>query len=152
MNTNEYQIIIEEAANADVIAAILAGLNQHAEAAGFTYHALPLTVFLRDQGNNIVGGLHGDTVYGWLYIALFWIAEDLRGQGYGKCLMNRAEQEALKRGGNHAYLDTFSFQALNFYQAMGYELFGELNNFPEGKKRYFLQKTNLKDYYQQVID
>ncbi len=152
MNKDEYQIVIEDTANADVIAAILQGLNQHADAHNFPYNSIPLTLCMRDQSHTIVGGLHGDTVYGWLYISLFWIAKELRGKGFGKQLIEMAEKAALKRACNHSYLNTFSFQALNFYQAIGYEIFGELNNFPEGQKRYFLQKTNLKNYYPQIND
>jgi GNAT superfamily N-acetyltransferase len=147
---SEYKIVIEDTANPDVIAAILEGLNQHAELNGFTYDSIPLSICLRNQAGTIVGGLHGDTVYGWLYISLFWVAKDLRGKGYGKQLIEIAEQTAIKRGCNNAYLNTFSFQALNFYQAIGYEIFGELKDFPAGQKRYFLQKINLKNYYLQI--
>lgn len=51
-----------------------------------------------------------------------------------------AEDEARKRGAKHAYLDTFSFQALDFYRKYGYEIFGELQDFPVGHQRYYLVK------------
>lgn len=144
MDNERYRILVEDSSNTEVIAAILAGLNQHAEAKGFTYNSLPLTISLRDKEDKIVAGLHGDTVYGWLYISLLWVSLEVRGQGYGKRLIAIAEKAAITRGCNNAYLNTFSFQALNFYQAIGYEIFAELNDFPEGQKRYFLRKTNLK--------
>jgi hypothetical protein len=40
----------------------------------------------------------------------------------------------------HAYLDTFSFQAPDFYKKLGYEVFGELQDFPHGHQRYFMKK------------
>ena len=40
----------------------------------------PLAVFLRDGKYQIVGGLHGATYWGWLYVAVFWIHADLRGR------------------------------------------------------------------------
>lgn len=46
----------------------------------------------------------------------------------------------MKRGCQYAYLDTFSFQAPEFYQKRGYVIFGELPNFPEGHHRFFLKK------------
>jgi len=38
------------------------------------------------------------------------------------------------------YLETTSFQALPFYQGLGYELFGELPEITAGHKLYFLKK------------
>ncbi len=56
------------------------------------------------------------------------------------CACSRAELEARQRGARCAYLDTFSFQAPDFYKKQGYEVFGELRDFPEGHRRYFLRK------------
>ncbi|HEY3138703.1 MAG TPA: GNAT family N-acetyltransferase, partial [Blastocatellia bacterium] len=39
--------------------------------------------------------------------------------------------------------DTYDFQALGFYQKRGYEVFGLLEGFPTGYRRYFLQKRRL---------
>lgn len=102
--------------------------------------AYPLSVFIRDAQNEIVGGLMGKTHWGWLFISHLWVAEGLRGQGYGKQLLLKAEQAAKQRGCSHAYLDTFSFQALGFYQRLDYKIFGVLQDYPPGHARYFLQK------------
>jgi hypothetical protein len=37
-------------------------------------------------------------------------------------------------------LDTFSFQALGFYEKLGYRIFGELGDVAGGHKWYFLKK------------
>ncbi len=99
-----------------------------------------LTVFVRDEAGAIVGGLLGDTFWGWLYVAILWIDESLRGQGYGHTLLTAAEQEAVARGCHHALLDTMSFQARPFYEKHGYTVFGELHDIPVGHSRYYLQK------------
>ena len=67
-----------------------------------------------------------------------------RGQGVGSQLLAMAEQEAVARGCHSAYLDTFSFQALPFYQKQGYEVFGTLDNYPGEHKRYFLRKQLVR--------
>lgn len=100
----------------------------------------PLVIFLRDSDNCIVGGLTGETYWQWLHVDVLWVDESWRGQGYGEGLLNVAEQEAMKRGCQYAYLDTFSFQAPKFYQKNGYTVFGELPNFPQNRSRYFLKK------------
>jgi GNAT superfamily N-acetyltransferase len=99
-----------------------------------------LTIFLRDSDNQIVGGLIGTTYWQWLYVEVLWVHESLRGEGYGDALLATAEQEAVKRGCQYAYLDTFSFQAPKFYRKRGYVVFGELPNFPQGYSRFFLKK------------
>ncbi|WP_272899885.1 GNAT family N-acetyltransferase [Tolypothrix bouteillei] len=45
--------------------------------------------------------------------------ESFRGEGYGDALLATAEQEAVKRGCQYVYLDTFSFQAPEFYRKQG---------------------------------
>ncbi|MCA1598415.1 MAG: GNAT family N-acetyltransferase [Chloroflexi bacterium] len=100
-----------------------------------------LTIFLRDPDRAVVGGLLGDTYWGWLSINIVWVAESLRGQGYGRALLAMAEREALQRGCHHAHLDTMSFQARPFYEREGYRVFGALHDVPMGHSRYFMQKA-----------
>ncbi|MAT96859.1 MAG: GNAT family N-acetyltransferase [Anaerolineaceae bacterium] len=99
-----------------------------------------LCFVLKGPDDEIVGGVIGATFWNWLHVDLMWIREDVRGRGYGRQLLSLAEAEAVKRGAKHAYLDTFSFQAPNFYMKQGYEVFGELQDFPTGHQRYFMTK------------
>ena len=100
-----------------------------------------LTLFLRDSGGDVVGGLLGEFFWEWLHIEILWVHESLREHGYGGKLMAAAEREAIARGCGSAFLDTFSFQALPFYAKLGYEVFGELADYPPGHRRYFLRKS-----------
>lgn len=95
---------------------------------------------LQGADQEVVGGVIGATHWDWFYLDLMWIKEELRGKGYGKRLLKHAEDEARNQGARKAYLDTFSFQAPGFYKKYGYEVFGELRNFPEGHQRYYLTK------------
>ena len=54
--------------------------------------------------------------------------------------MARAEAEARARGCVGAWLDTFGFQARPFYEALGYAVFGALEDQPPGHRRYVLMK------------
>ncbi len=103
-------------------------------------HAIYLCFALYTKDHRIVGGIIGETHWNWLYINLMWIQEDLRGQGYGGQLLQAAEEEGRKRGATHAYLDTFSFQAPEFYKKHGYEVYGILEDFPPGHSRYYFTK------------
>jgi len=97
-------------------------------------------VTLNDKGR-IVGGVIGETFIGWLFVKFLWVAETHRGKGWGKSLMEAAEKEAAKRGVRNAYVDTFSFQAPEFYRKLGYREFGRLDDFPAGYCRSWLTKA-----------
>ena len=103
--------------------------------------AQTLCFVLQTPDQEIVGGVIGATYWDWLHIDLMWIKEPFRGRGYGRQLLETAEQEARQRGAKNAYLDTFSFQAPDFYKQYGYRVFGELDHFPTGHQRYFLTKA-----------
>lgn len=100
----------------------------------------PLCFVLYGPDETIAGGIIGETHWDWLYISLLIVDESLRGQGYGHRLLMLAEDAARRRGAKAAYLDTFSFQAPQFYKDHGYEVFGELVDFPTGHRRYYLWK------------
>ena len=106
------------------------------------YGTQRLVVLLRDDNGKLTGGLLGLTWWGWLRIDILWLDEALRGQDWGTRLMEIAENEAIRRGCRHAFLDTMSFQALPFYLKLGYTVFGELDDLPTGlgHKMHFLQK------------
>jgi GNAT superfamily N-acetyltransferase len=107
------------------------------------YGTQRLAVLLRDDSGQLCGGILGLTWWGWLRIDILWLDEALRGQDWGTRLMEIAENEAIRRGCCHAFLDTMSFQALPFYLKLGYTVFGELDDLPRGlgHKMHFLQKT-----------
>jgi len=102
--------------------------------------AIYLCFVLHAPDGSVAGGIIGETHWNWLFINLMWIPEELRGKGYGHTLLLAAEDEGRKRGATHAYLDTFSFQAPEFYKKHGYQVFGVLDDFPPGHKRYYLAK------------
>ena len=76
----------------------------------------------------------------WLYIDIIWVDADYRKKGIGKHLIKSAEQKAKNKGIKRARLYTFDFQALNFYQKLGYTVYGKLEDFPEGHTAYYLKK------------
>jgi GNAT superfamily N-acetyltransferase len=119
---------------------LVKGLRAYnAKVAGKIDHQ-PLTVTLRER-RKIVGGLAGETLFGWLFIVLLWIADEHRGKGFGKSLMETAEEEARRRGARNAYVDTFSFQAPGFYDKLGCRAFARLDDFPAEYHRLWMMKA-----------
>jgi len=129
-----------ERVHASARRAIIKGLVAYNTAAVGRFGFKRLSVTLRHRGA-IVGGLSADTYLGWMFIALFWVDERFRGQGFGSKIMRAAEKEARKRGVKNAYVDTFSFQAPGFYRKLGYREFGKLKDFPAGHSRSWLTKA-----------
>ena len=107
-------------------------------ACGNDYRTMAITLRVGDE---IVGGLIGETYWGWLFIDSLWIAEKLRRKNFGKALIEKAESEARKRGVRNAFVNSFSFQAPGFYRKLGYREFGKLTDCPKGHTRHWLQKA-----------
>jgi GNAT superfamily N-acetyltransferase len=98
-------------------------------------------LLLREPAHDeIVGGLYAYVLYDWLSIELLIIPDSYRGHGFGTELMRRVEAYAAEADCVGIWLNTFSFQALGFYQKLGYEVFGSLDDHPRGSQRYFLRK------------
>jgi GNAT superfamily N-acetyltransferase len=95
---------------------------------------------LKNGQGQVFGGIFCYTFLYCLYIDDLWIDERCRGMGYGKALLVEAERIARELGCSFAHTCTFSFQAPDFYQRNGYQIFGKLDDYPEGIIQYFLKK------------
>ena len=102
-----------------------------------------VVLFLRNSETKVVGGLNGMTHWGWLFVKHLWVHETYQRKGFGSELLKRTEAVAKELACANAYLDTFDFQALPFYKKNGYRVYGQLEDFPSGHTRYFLEKRGL---------
>lgn len=136
-----YSIIFEENPSNEKLRVLGEGIDRYTESKFSDRISRNIAFFLQDASGVIVGGVYGKYgSFGWLYISALWVSETVREYGHGTRLMNNIEQEALKNGCVNAYLDTFSFQAPEFYKKLGYTVFGELEDFPAGHSRIFMRK------------
>ena len=131
---------IEESPGAEVRAMIDRGLDAFNDTKAGPPNARDLWVMARGTGGSVQGGLKGRTYYGWLFIDWLWVSPACRGTGIGAGLLAAAEKEALRRGCIGAYVDTFNFQAPEFYVRQGYEEFGRIDDFPPGHACVWLKK------------
>ncbi len=104
-----------------------------------------LSVFLKDENGKIHGGV-GAWMYPGesIYIQAIWVEENLREKHYGTQLMQLVEEEAIKQGCRYSTVDTYSFQAEEFYLKIGYERMGEIKNLWFEHSRIFLRKHLFK--------
>lgn len=91
------------------------------------------------EGGRIVAAGRGITNMGLVEIRGLWVDPDRRGRGIGRRLLAAVEAEAVRRGCTRAGLDTYSWQAPDFYLRLGYRIHGTLD-YPNGTKRHFLVK------------
>ena len=92
----------------------------------------PLNIFVEDEDGNLIGGLVAET---YLYVS-----EDLRGQGLGSHILQKAEEEARDRKCKYSFVDTFHFQAPDFYKKHCYEEVFRLKEYPYTGERYYYTK------------
>jgi GNAT superfamily N-acetyltransferase len=137
---SDYRILPVEKPTDEMWEVIGHGIGQYNQQHGGPDGFQHLCLALYAPDGKVVGGLIGEIYWGWLYINLLFIREELRGHGYGHQLLTRAEDAARKRGATNAFFDTFSFQAPEFYKQHGYHIFGELKDFPPGHTRYYMTK------------
>lgn len=97
---------------------------------------------MKDSNGDIIGGIISK-MYCWncLYITVLWVKENFRKEGCGSNLLRDVENIAKEKGCELVHLDTFDFQAKDFYIKHGYEVFGILEDCPVGHKRYFMKKS-----------
>ncbi len=135
-----YEITLEAKPDAEEVRVLLEGLHLHNMLHSGGGEAEYLAIFLRDENHQVVGGMFGWTAYGYLRIDVLWMREELRGQGFGQQLLAAAEAEGKRRGCQFAMLDSFSFQAPEFYQQRGYHEFAVLDQVAGSQTWHFLKK------------
>ncbi|MBI2792807.1 MAG: GNAT family N-acetyltransferase [Gammaproteobacteria bacterium] len=101
-----------------------------------------LNFHIKDDKGVVIAGINS-LMYCWgmVYIDVLVVDENHRGQQLGSRLLNKVESEAKAMGANLSHLDTFDWQAKDFYLKHGYEIFGVLENCPPGHARYYMKKV-----------
>jgi ribosomal protein S18 acetylase RimI-like enzyme len=99
------------------------------------------SVFIKDQKLNILGGATGVTFYGSLYVDMLWVDKTLRHQGWGTKLMREAEKIGRERGASFITLNTMDWEALPFYQKLGYSIEFTREGYEKDSKMFMLRKT-----------
>jgi GNAT superfamily N-acetyltransferase len=99
-----------------------------------------INIFLKDESKKVHGGIIVTVLWNGMEINSLWVEETLRGQGWGKKLMEAAENEGRLRGCTIIYTNTFTWQAPEFYEKLGYKPYGKLDNFPPGSTLTYYYK------------
>ena len=101
----------------------------------------PLGLALRAPDGALMGGLYGATMWGWLMVDGLWVAEELRGRSLGRRLLLAARGGSGRAWVSRCVAWAFGFQSRGFYERLGYTVFAELDDFPNGYTHYHLRKS-----------
>ncbi len=77
------------------------------------------------------GGVIAEGIGEWMYVTLLWVEDAFRRRGFGSSLLREAEREAKQRGAKGILVDTYSFQAPDFYRKHGYSAYGQVEDVPQ---------------------
>jgi GNAT superfamily N-acetyltransferase len=97
---------------------------------------------IHDDEGGLAAGVHGWTWGGTCWIERLWVSASHRRQGLGSRLLAAVQSEARDRGCTQLALTTHTFQAPDFYRRHGFEIVGEVPQYPAGHA-YFLMRRQL---------
>lgn len=106
----------------------------------------PFSVYLTDDDGQLTGGMTAFLSWNYLEIKYLWVDADHRNEGHATHIMQAGEMAARENDCEYALVDTFEFQALEFYRKQGYQIIAECDGYLGKYKRYFLQKK-LKESF-----
>jgi ribosomal protein S18 acetylase RimI-like enzyme len=135
------RLVIEPYAAEALKEVVREGLALHNVAATGAADYYPVCLLLKTEHQEVVGGLLGHIWGQCLRVGFLWVAPFLRHHGYGTTLLHAAEHLAAERACTLVQLETFSFQAPDFYAKHGYETIAILPDYPPGHQKYFLKKV-----------
>lgn len=134
--------INQEILSEDIRNFILDGFNEHATNKigydGFVKDQIAFTV--HNEGK-LIGAVSVSLFYGALWIKLLFVSKDYRGNQMGTLLLNKALDYGKEQGCNFAFVETLSFQALEFYEKHGFKLDFTRGGFRDGISFHYLQKN-----------
>lgn len=132
----------QEHSSTEDMAYVCAKFREFNDRQGGVYPSKELLLIAYGPDKRVIGGLCGDISWGWLHVDVLWVDEANRQNGIGTALMDRAEAEAEAMYVHRAFIETTDFQAFEFYQKRGYQVFAQMENQPPGHTCYYMQKTN----------
>lgn len=92
----------------------------------------------RSETGELQGGILANCYWNGLEIDTLWVSDEQRGKGLGSELLTKAEEFGIENGAVISYLKTM--EAKVFYEKLGYEVYGVLEDRPIGTLLYHMKK------------
>lgn len=121
---------------------------------GFSRHAIalighdekfPSLAFVAKEGQTFAGSVVVEPFWGALHIKYVYVEENYRNQGLGSRLTELALAFGRSEKCPFAFVETMSFQAVGFYQKMGFEVEFSRSGYAHGTSFHYLRKDLLAE-------
>lgn len=102
-------------------------------------------IYEKDEQGNLIGGVCGSVFHNsndgnWIDIDFAWVDEKHRLKGIGRQLFTRLDLFAKDKTCRYIQLFTWAYQAIGFYQKIGFVSVGTIPQWVEGHDAIFLRK------------
>lgn len=134
-------MIIQTGYNDQLKAFIADVLDSHALMATGTIGFGDLIAFQAIEDDKLVGVVVVQQVFCALQIKFLAVASDYRRHGIGHQLVQRALEYAYQAKCNVAFVETFNYQARDFYLKMGFHLEFTRESYGQGIEYHYLKHT-----------
>lgn len=93
-----------------------------------------------EEEGTVVAGIIAESVGDTLEVEFLYVDEVMRGHKLGEKLLAKVEECAKQDGLKRVLLNTYSFQAPEFYKKQGYTQLFEIKNCFDSHSQYFFRK------------
>ncbi len=138
-NTSNFTVRIDDKIESELSNWLVQGLKSHAEEHGVLNCSERFSVEIFDNGQRIAAA-SGKNLFGSLFIDLVYISENYRGQGIGRMLMEKAFEVGKNLNCPIAVVETMSFQAVEFYQKLGFTIDFAREGYRNNSTLYSMQR------------
>ena len=135
------QITIHDEVAPEIASAIEGGVMEFNFTEGPMAGAAQVFACARSEDGELVGGAVGRRWGEYCELLYLWVKPEARRSGLGSELLEAFETRASAHGCRIFILDTFSFQAPEFYKRHNYRVLHEMHGFPHGNTKYTMRKV-----------
>jgi ribosomal protein S18 acetylase RimI-like enzyme len=133
----------QQALSDDLKKQIYEGFSRHAiETTGYNEKFEPVAFVAMDK-QNFAGAVVVEKFWGALHVKYVYVNDAYRNRGLARKLMQQAFVYGLENNCPFAFVETMSFQALEFYKKMGFELEFTRNGYAHKTSFHYLRKDLL---------
>lgn len=122
---------------------IYEGFSRHAVSMTGHDEKLEPTAFVAKDRHQFAGAIVIEKFWGSLHIKYIYVDDLYRHKGLGTRLMHKAFDYGIQHNCPFAFLETMSFQALEFYKKMGFNLEFTRGGYIHGTSFHYLRKDLL---------
>lgn len=100
----------------------------------------PILITKKENGK-LIGGLSARYYWDMIYLDEFYIDATYRKSGLGSDMLKTLIGIGQDKMAKYICLETFSFQARQFYEKFGFEVIGEIKDYPPGESMFTMRKN-----------